>query len=90
MRKNMEAVLDAFNRGHKKGKSDDTCSTNGSVVYSYKTPIAFRAKDGSIVVNGEKYSHTTSTQQTALRVYFGNVTELPDEVSFKSAMRANI
>ena len=69
MRKNIQAVIEAFKAGM--DKRGETCSTNGRVVYSYQTPIAVRVgKD--IFLNGEKYTKTTTTHQNALRAVFPN------------------
>lgn len=37
------------------------------IVYSYRTPIAWKLADGSLFVDDRKYSNTTSRTQNILR-----------------------
>lgn len=65
MRKNIQEVYKAW-RGHK-ALDRKTCSTDGEVLYSWKTPILFRADDGVPVFNEDYYSATTTRQQNSIR-----------------------
>ena len=47
----------------------------GDELYSYQTPIATRTKDG-IVLNGKKYSTTTSKLQGMIRRYCNVIKEV--------------
>lgn len=58
------------------GKSlkNKSMSTDGTTLYSYRTAIAKRMKNGEIVVNTSKYSRTTSSKHMpALRSALSNV-----------------
>jgi hypothetical protein len=68
MRKNMARVIGDFMAG--RSQIEKSCSTDGQTVYSYSTAIAARTDDGRIILNGTKYSPTTSRQQAAFRGYF--------------------
>jgi hypothetical protein len=68
MRKNAQAVIAAFNAG--KSKSFPSISTDGTTIYSYATALLTREADGRHIYNDTKYSRTTSTQQTSLRMVF--------------------
>ncbi len=46
-------------------KNDDVIYT----VLSYKTPIAWVLRDGTVTIPAVKYSQTTTQQQTMCRVY---------------------
>lgn len=70
-----EKVISAFIE-HKKAHSprhnlmyggyDSSISTDGETLYSYATPIA--KWDGArVLVNGKRYSSTTSRQQSELK-----------------------
>ena len=46
----------------------DSCSTDGTILYSYNTPILRWVIPGSVaILNKTKYSKTTSSQQNNLR-----------------------
>ena len=74
MRANIEKVLAAFERGQAaSGDSKRTCHTDGTTIYSYAMPIAWRTPDGRIVVVplADSPSRTTSSQIRACMVRFG-------------------
>lgn len=78
MRQNMERVIEAFLAGKPaKGDAKNTCSTDGTIVYSYKMKIAERLKNGTIVIvpreNGP--SRTTRAQIDALVQAFDHAKE---------------
>jgi hypothetical protein len=70
MRKNIKAVIQAFERGEAKGTPRDTCHTDGTRVYSYAMLIAERMPNGvvRIVDVSEGPSVTTRGQIRALHV----------------------
>jgi hypothetical protein len=70
MRKNTQAVLEAFKVG--KSASDGTISTDGTNVYSYNMLIAQRDKRGNIQVieYNKAPSHTTRLHVKGLEYYF--------------------
>ncbi len=73
MRNNIGRVIDAFcNRTAAKGDSKQTCSTDGTTVYSYAMPIARRLKNGRIqIVKRESGpSRTTRAQIDAIAFHF--------------------
>ena len=57
------------------GGSVYVASIQGDYLYSYNTPIATRTKDG-IVLNGKKYSTTTSKLQGMIRRYCNVIREV--------------
>ena len=67
MTKNRTAATVAFIEG-KAGKGG-TVFTDGKTIYSYGThfPMGRHEEDGSVLVNVEKRSRTTSHHQSALR-----------------------
>ena len=65
MRKNIQEVYNAW-CGHK-ALDRKSCSTDGEVLYSYQTPILFRADDGVPIFNEDYYSVTTTIQQNSIR-----------------------
>jgi len=68
MRKNMQTVINAFVKGEaKNGDSKRTCWTNGRIIYSYRTPIAFRAEDGTVFVRDTWDTPTTAMQISAIK-----------------------
>lgn len=70
MRRNIERVLKHFEQG--RAHTERTCSTDGQIVYSYRLPIAFRDRDGSVSVldPSRSPSRTTSSQISAVREWF--------------------
>jgi hypothetical protein len=78
MRKNIEKVLNAFRAGNV--ASGQTCSTDGSRVYSYNMCIAGRLIDGTIVVCplNESPSRTTSGHIRAVIDFFGDKAKFSD------------
>jgi hypothetical protein len=67
MRVNVKNALEAWNRRESCRKSRSVW-TDGSILYSYNTPILF-TREGKTVLNVRKYSSTTSTQQNSLYAY---------------------
>lgn len=61
-----DQVIKEFVDGCEKSLHTETVSIDGDRLFSYATCIAQRVKDG-IVVNGTKYSVTTSKHQSYLR-----------------------
>ena len=57
-------LISDFMAGATKGKAS-SLKADGDVLYSYATPIALR-KDGTVYVNKQGYSKTTTIQQNAL------------------------
>jgi hypothetical protein len=49
-------------------KGAGACYSTGDALWSYLTCIAARALDGRIVINGTRYSVTTTRHQTAARI----------------------
>lgn len=66
MRKNAVETFKAWAAGKNKKKSASIW-TDGETVYSYGTAI-MRRKGGTIVLNVQKYSPTTSNHQNTLRI----------------------
>ena len=71
MRMNTKRAFEAWQNGkayRAPGRNGSPIHTCGGIIYSYNTPIAkfSEASDGCIIVNMEKYSVTTSTQQGGL------------------------
>jgi hypothetical protein len=54
----------------------------GSVLYSYGEhfPLAFRGQDGKLYYNGERYSNSTSKQQSHFRMVARNFIEVNTEI----------
>lgn len=80
MRQNARKVLDAFARGEAAaGDSKRTITTDGSVVYSYRMPIAARRADGSVVVVEyiDAPTATTKSQVRACEAEFPNARRVP-------------
>lgn len=85
MRKNTQAVIEAFKQQQSKGNIGDSISTDGQTIFSYQTPIArYRMPISAwssrltptILLDKSKYSHTTSTQQSTIRQSFSDVIEV--------------
>jgi hypothetical protein len=79
MRKNMGRVIEAFKRGESAtGDSKNTCSTDGTTVYSYRMPVARRLKNGrvQIVAYSASPTRTTTSQIHALMVAFPDAAEV--------------
>jgi hypothetical protein len=91
MRKNCEAVMEAWNNNEPEGKPGSAVWTDGDHVYSYQTcvlayregghPLEPEAEDAVIVLNASKYSVTTSGHQTAIAGYL-NVHFMGDFVAY--------
>lgn len=64
MRVNVRRVWDAWREHRHAGRG--SISTDGEVICSYRTPIVWRDKSGSVTVNILRYSKTTTTQQNSL------------------------
>lgn len=74
MRKNMEAVLTAWD--NRRSARFPSCWTDGDTIFSYDTAILVRDGDGRQILNATKYSATTSQQQAAIWYWVGNVVEV--------------
>ena len=64
------AVIESFISGQAGAKSTNLTiveNKNGLMLVNYQTPIAFRAADGTVYLNSQKYSVTTSKIQTFIR-----------------------
>jgi len=74
MRANMQKVIDAFRAGvAATGDRKNTCSTDGTIVYSYKMPIAMRNRHTvTIVPREDGPSRTTRAQIDALAMALDN------------------
>jgi len=68
MRVNTRNAMHAWMHGKECRKADAVWS-NGDHVYSYNTCMVARADDGTVIVNREKYSVTTSCQQGGIAYY---------------------
>lgn len=70
-RSNQARTVEAWENGRASQSSDVGGSiwTDGDVIYSYNTPIAWRDQAGRLVLNMEDYSKTTNQHQQALRRY---------------------
>lgn len=68
MRANIRRVLQAWWTGLP--ATEETCSTDGQTVFSYKTPIA-KKRPGMLCVSvrASGSTHTTRTQITAVRLF---------------------
>lgn len=62
----IQDLMRKFVQGETKGKASSV-SIEGNKLYSYSTVICYRDNIGSYVMNTDKYSRTTSRQQTWLR-----------------------
>lgn len=69
MRKNVRAVVNAFDANIDFGKRGDSIWTDGDSIFSYNTCILTTAK-GDMVFNDSRYSVTTSIQQGALKANY--------------------
>lgn len=73
MRKNCQAVMDAWNNNEKEGKPGSAIWTDGYHVYSYQTCVVAWNESGDpldfAILNRTKYSVTTSGHQTAIAAY---------------------
>ena len=75
MRKNTQAVLEAWDVSEPKGKRGDSIWTDGNTVYSYNTWIlAHNAMQNGFEVNVTKYSATTSRQQNEIQAWLSGGT----------------
>lgn len=84
--KNKEGVIRAyFNEESNVKTSNNSFSTGGRgrVLYSYNTPIAYKDDSGRQYLNKDKYSSTTSSQQTLFRRGAENRNVKYEEVSEK-------
>lgn len=78
-----ENLVKAFERGDTQGHTS-YCDSVGAYrlsivnnkLFSYKTPIAIRLANGSVILNKNKYSSTTSKIQSKIRYYCNVVEEL--------------
>lgn len=66
MQKNHATILRAFAASQSAGQPGDSCWTDGTVLYSYRTPIAVE-RDGDVLMDGRRYSVTTTRLQNAIR-----------------------
>ena len=64
MRKNISEVIKAFQAGQR--RSGETCSTDGTTLYSYALPIA-RHTEGGIVIRNRYSTRTTQSQINACK-----------------------
>ena len=64
-RKNVQDAFNAWNAG-KTCRKSTSIWTDGSIIFSYNTPLLCR-KDGVLTLNSGRYSVTTSCQQGGLR-----------------------
>ncbi len=68
MRKNVKETYSKWKDGATRILKHDSVSTDGTNIYSYNTVIAKWVVPGSIaILNGTRYSNTTSSQQNAIR-----------------------
>jgi hypothetical protein len=96
MRKYIKNIMSAWHAGKKSASSGCGCSYSGkcsmtldeNVIYSYVTPIAY-IKDGVMYLNGEKYSRTTSRQQSDLAYCASHYYGLKLEYVTESELRDN-
>lgn len=73
MREYIKKIMRAWSQGKQYATSGSGCSyggkqsmtLEGNTIWSYSTPIA-HIKDGVMYLNAEKYSATTSRQQSGL------------------------
>ena len=74
-------VLRAWHRGEPLHASDSIW-TDGRVIWSYQTAILARREDGSrlgwVVLNGTRYTNTTTRHQNYIRQNQGHNEELRD------------
>lgn len=89
MRKNTEAVLNAFAAGRKEGKAGAPIWTDGLTVYSYDTALMTRAH-GATILNVETYSHTTTVHQNAMRAWATSPVPLVVEGLARGASRDDL
>jgi len=61
--------------------SSGSLESKGNTIYSYNTPIAIKLADGTILINKQKYSTTTSIHQNKIRkaTQGKNVKEVTEE-----------
>lgn len=71
MRKNTVSVFNAWFNGRSERKQKSIW-TDGSIIYSYHTPILWYNENGAVVFNSERYSCTTSNHQNSIRYMCGN------------------
>lgn len=68
MRRSISKVIDAWKAGKAAdGDSKQTCSTDGTTIWSYNLPIATRNKLGQILIIPRKSTRTTEMQISAVQ-----------------------
>ena len=72
------SIVEAFNNGATQGEAN-TMFIEGNVLYSYghHFPLAIRLKSGHHLINGDKYSVTTSQHQSMCISYLNSAFEIP-------------
>lgn len=60
MRKNIASVIDAFH--NEEAYREQTCRTDGRLIYSYGMVIAARAPDGGVLVLDPRFAPSVTTR----------------------------
>lgn len=69
MRLNLQKAYKAWKSGKEYGRDGDSISTNGHTIFSYHTALVSDTEElHTVLFNGTKYSHTTTGQQSSLRM----------------------
>ena len=84
----VKKLLEAFVKGATRGKaSGGRLRINGAKLYNYDTVIALRKKDGTVVVNNNYYSMTTTRHQNYLKaLLWGTAYQDASEASIKKVI----
>jgi hypothetical protein len=74
-------IVQAFANGDRSGEGSHMF-IDGRVLYSYGThfPLAFRADDGMVYYNGQRYSSSTSKHQSYVRNILNGAIEVNTEI----------
>lgn len=67
-----------------------TKEDNGWSLVNYYTPIMYRANDGTMYFNTDKYSVTTSKIQNYIRAQVGGSAQEVDEAGIRAAIEAHV
>lgn len=84
----VKKLLEAFVNGATRGKaSGGRLRINGAKLYNYDTVIALRKKDGTVAVNNNYYSQTTSRHQNYLKaLLWGTDYKEASEISIRKML----
>lgn len=85
---NKKELLEKFNNGETNAKGSNLYIV-GNKLINYNTCIAYRTKEGKIILNAHKYSSTTSKNQTYVKWYTNVIKEFKSREEFKKYIEEN-